>query len=50
MSKLRKRTAVQSLRGLALDVGLDMQKGPTDMTREAFETLQKEALAMYSTA
>ena len=47
MSKLRKRAAVQSLRGLARDVGLDLlaQSRSSDMTREAFENLQKDVLA-----
>ena len=46
-AKVRKRAAVQSLRSLAKDVGLDMtgkSKQP-DMTKDEFDKLHKEVLA-----
>ena len=47
-AKVRKRAAVQSLRVLAKDVGIDMigKSRQPDMSKEEFEKLHKEVLSV----
>ena len=49
-AKVRKRAAVQSLRTLAKDVGLNMsgKSQQADMTKDEFDKLHKEVLAAVS--